>query len=29
MTLNYPIIIINKSQVKKRSWSKGGHNAHF
>ena len=27
--LNYPVPIINKSQVKKCSWSKEGHIAHF
>ena len=27
--LNYPLPIINKSQVKITGWSKDGHNAHF
>ena len=27
MMLNYPVLIINKSQVKIISWSKDGHNA--
>ena len=27
--LNYPIFIINETQVKINSWSKDGHNAHF
>ena len=27
--LNYPILIINKSQVKNSSWSKDSYNAHF
>ena len=27
--LNYPVPIINKSQVKTINWSKDGNNAHF
>ena len=27
--LNYPVLIINKSQVKISSWSKEGHHAHL
>ena len=27
--LNYPVLIIDGSQVKTVIWSKDGHNAHF